>query len=330
MVSGNRSKMKRRRVMGLLTLGLAAALLVWDGSRHRPTGPAFGTALEGRLPGLPAEQRSLRLATFNIHFGKGDDGQEDLARTAQCLQGLDLVALQEVRARAFPRRSDQARWLAEQLRTGWLFAPAVRRWYHACSGNAVLSRLPVRSWQRIPLPQVLDYSHRNAVLLVVEWPAPVRAPQAAPSVRVLLTHLTQRHVAEREVQFQAVSRLFLALSAPAVLMGDLNTRPDDPLMRELLGHEGVCDAVGEVLGPAAKPRVDWIITRGLKVTDAGVRQTEASDHPVVWAEVMLPEESAQSPPGTLPSKAAQSAGQAVGEEGQDGAREARLDFLRCR
>ncbi len=295
--------MKRRRLIWIwVVLGLAAGVLVWDGSRHRPTGPAFGTTVEGRLPDRPAEQRSVRLATFNIHFGKGDDGREDLARTAQCLEGLDFVALQEVRARAFPRPADQARSLAEQAGTAWLFAPSVRRWHHARSGNAALSRLPVRSWQRIPLPRVLDYSHRNAVLLVLEWPEPGSPPEAARSVHVLLTHLNQRHPAEREIQLQAVSQMFLALSEPAVLMGDLNTRADDPLMRELLGHEGVCDAVGEILGPQARPRVDWIITRGLKSVSAGIQETEASDHPLVWAEVMLPEPFAPRPRPEQPSK----------------------------
>jgi len=284
--------MKRRRLIWVGVLVLLVGLLVWDAGRHRPAGPAFGTQLEGRLPEWPAQRHTVRLATFNIHFGKGDDGHEDLARTAECLAGLDFAALQEVRSRAFPRPRDQAKWLAEQVGAGWLFAPAVRRWHHAASGNAALSRLPARSWQRIPLPQVHDYSHRNAVLIELEWPRPDPAQQPDPTVRVLITHLNQRHPGEREIQFHTVTRLFLALRAPAVLMGDLNCRADDPLMRGLLGHEGVCDAVGEILGPQAGPHIDWIITRGLKVVGAGIRETATSDHPVVWADVMLPDEPA--------------------------------------
>ncbi len=306
-----------------MVLGLAAGVLLWDGSRHRPTGPAFGSAVEGRLPERPAEQRSVRLATFNIHFGKGDDGREELARTARCLEGLDFVALQEVRGWAFPRPSDQARWLAEQIGAGWLFAPAVRRWYHIYSGNAALSRLPVRSWQRIPLPRTHDYSHRNALLLVVEWPGPAGMPEACRSVRVLVTHLNQRHPAERAVQFQAISRLFLALREPAVLMGDLNTRPDDPLMRELLGQEGVCDAVGEILGPQAKPRIDWIITRGLTIVAAGIRETPASDHPVVWVEAMLAEPLPQPAAQTPHKQAMHSAKRVQQLESEEGQAEAR-------
>jgi len=289
--------MKAKRLVLTGTVLVLVGALVWDAGRHRPTGPAFGTDLEGRAPEWPAGRKTLRLATFNIHFGKGDDGRVDLARTAECLEGLDLAGLQEVRCRKFLGAYHQANWLAERLRLGWVFAPAVRRWHCSEAGNAALSRLPVRFWQRIPLPQVHDHSHRNMLLLELYLPPAAASPKSSQSLRVLITHLNQRYPAERRIQFQAASHLFLALDPPAVLMGDLNTPPEDPLLRQLLARDDVCDAVGRILGPKAPKRIDWIITRGLEVVDAGIGHTEASDHPVVWAKVRFRPSEATSVAG---------------------------------
>jgi endonuclease/exonuclease/phosphatase family metal-dependent hydrolase len=82
---------------------------------------------------------------------------------------------------------------------------------------------------------------------------------------------------------------FLALPEPAVLLGDLNSDANDPLIRGLLSTPGVCDAVGPKPGPNRAERIDWIIARGLRPVDAGIRDNGASDHPLVWAELELPQ-----------------------------------------
>ena len=79
--------------------------------------------------------------------------------------------------------------------------------------------------------------------------------------------------------------LYLALSEPAILLGDLNSDAGDPQIRRLLATPGVTDAVGKILGPRDQPRIDWIITRGLRCVDAGIRDSGASDHQAVWAEL---------------------------------------------
>ena len=114
---------------------------------------------------------------------------------------------------------------------------------------------------------------------------------------MLLTHVTRGDDRDRQTQLRTVIALFRALAEPAILLGDMNSQADDPQIRALLDTPGVVDPVGEVLGSEAPSRIDWIITRGLRCLDAGVVETEASDHPLVWAEVELLPGAAQ---GTEP------------------------------
>jgi endonuclease/exonuclease/phosphatase family metal-dependent hydrolase len=180
--------------------------------------------------------------------------------------------------------------LARELRLGGLYAPAETRWYCRQFGNGVLSRLPVCSWQRIPLPCPHDRSRRNAVLLVLDAPG--------RSIRVLVTHLTQRDPRDREVQLRAVIELFLALDEPAVLLGDLNSTPDDPAIRRLLVQPGVDDPIGRLVPQASKGRVDWILLRGLTGIAAGSNDGSLSDHPLYSVDVALPVSDGTEPTPT--------------------------------
>jgi endonuclease/exonuclease/phosphatase family metal-dependent hydrolase len=57
----------------------------------------------------------------------------------------------------------------------------------------------------------------------------------------------------------------------------------------ILQARGVKDAVGSRMGARAPAdRIDWIFTRGLETVSAGVEKNDASDHPMVWAELKLP------------------------------------------
>lgn len=310
-ICGKMKNLRMKRICWPLVV-LAAALLglAWHASLHVSPGPAMGTAFDGEFAPLAATKTTnerlatIRLGAFNIHGGKGRDGRRDLDRVADNLRDLDFVALNEVLGQTIVGGPDQAELLARQLDMRWLFAPADQRWFYAQSGNGVLSRLPVRSWQRLPLPRRYDRSHRNMVLVDVPCGADVPSGIAGGdtshrgvgayrscTVHLLLTHVNHRYKAEREAQLAAAIALYLALAEPAVLLGDLNSEADDPQIRRLLQMPGVVDAVGEKLGDRDSPgRIDWIIVRGLRPVEAGVRDNGASDHPLVWAELELPAE----------------------------------------
>lgn len=266
-----------------LVLLAVAAGVVYRGAQRSPSGPDHGAALVqpdsfAAHPAAAAPRR-IRLGTFNIHGGIGADGRFDLRRTADNLRGLDFAALNEVRGAWLAAHSNQAESLGRLLGQPWLFAPTERRWFHDDFGNGVVTRLNVVAWQRIPLPQRHAHSHRNLLLLA--------ADHEGRRLHLLVTHL-ERHPLERPEQLRAAAELFLSLAEPAVLMGDLNTPADDPQLQRLLATPGVIDAVGQVLGKSAPPRIDWILLRGVRCLDGGLIRDGASDHPLAWAEIELP------------------------------------------
>jgi endonuclease/exonuclease/phosphatase (EEP) superfamily protein YafD len=104
-------------------------------------------------------------------------------------------------------------------------------------------------------------------------------------IHVLLTHVNRRYDSEREAQLKEVISLFLGLAEPAVLLGDLNSTAQDAQIHQLASLPGVIDVMGQVLGPKDPGRIDWIFVRGLKCVDAGIIENDASDHPLIWAEL---------------------------------------------
>jgi endonuclease/exonuclease/phosphatase family metal-dependent hydrolase len=279
----------------VLLLGLIGAAAVWHASWRVPAGPDAGTAMHGEVTrdtgnsrnevgdspvaasASAQPRRSFRVATFNIHSCKGMDGRRDVDRVADCVGDFDLVALNEVRGARPWEQLDQAGQLGTRLGLAWLFAPSQRQWHSQECGNGLLSAPPVSSWQRIPLQRRTGSGYRNMLLATVQ--------HGGRAIHVLLTHVARSDRQEREEQLRTVIAMYRALAGPSLLLGDLNSGADDPQVRDLLATPGVRDPVGETLGTRALPRIDWIITRGLRPLDAGIRETTASDHPVVWAEL---------------------------------------------
>jgi endonuclease/exonuclease/phosphatase family metal-dependent hydrolase len=95
----------------------------------------------------------LRIATYNIHKGRGLDGRVRIDRILRVLREIDadIVALQEVVNR--PDRSPQdlqANYLAEQLGCAYTVGDARERRRTAFS-NVTLSRWPIERSQHIDL-----------------------------------------------------------------------------------------------------------------------------------------------------------------------------------
>jgi endonuclease/exonuclease/phosphatase family metal-dependent hydrolase len=298
--SSQSSRATARRRQRHWSWALAASVVtlsVWYGSIRLPIGAEVGTALPGKFSStaehiLPAGKprgaggydrlplthggRRFRVGTFNIHGGRGADGVKSLTRTAACLKDAHFVGLNEVHGRWFWEETDQAEALARRLGRDWLFAPAEERWGHYKFGNGILSSVPVLSWQRIPLVYRSARGYRNAVCLTV-------AVNEQP-VRMLVTHLDRRSDLDRRAQLQFISQLFLALETPAILMGDLNTEPNAPEMRQLLEQPEVVDPLRGLPPDGPEHRIDWILTRGLKLFDRGLTNAGASDHPYYWVD----------------------------------------------
>ena len=266
---------RRRRPLIALTL-LATMAFLYAGQRKRPTDAAEGTSLMG-AGGDPEPKPRLRIGTYNIHGGAGEDGVKDVSRAADYLRGCDLVGLNEVcGAPPFDSRG-QAETIASNLRVPWLFAPTERRWWRDAFGNAVLTSLPVTLWQRIPISGPRAHSNRNMLLVRADW-------QQRP-LSILLTHIERE---DRESQLRTVIGKFLSLPEPCILMGDLNSPGDDPQIRDLLSNPNVVDSIHAALGKDDPERIDWIFARGMKAITGGMRPKGVSDHPFFWVDLELP------------------------------------------
>lgn len=158
--------------------------------------------------------RSLALASWNVHAWVGADRRPDVGRAAAVIAALDcdVVLLQEVEEVLAPGERDA---LAEvSARTGHevVRGPA-REGGRGPYGNALLTRLPVRSIRRVDL-SVPGREPRGALDVELET--------GGGALRVITTHLG---LAQHERRAQ-VTRLLALLEKSAtpklVLAGDLN------------------------------------------------------------------------------------------------------------
>ncbi len=283
----------------LLLFGAAVALVLFC-LLYRPV-----AAAEGEGPDMDFRQQTpdfarksqggrvrVRLATFNIQGGCGQDGKLNLEAIAKDLEQVnaDIIGLQEVHdSLARPR---QLEWLARRLGMAAVRAPVRWRGFRRHRNNALLTRLPVGAWQRIPLGASLAVPLRSGSgkrLLRQLLCAEVRTGSApGSSLKVLVTHLstakTDQQAGGRPEQLRQVVD-YLLRESPAVLLGDLNTRRDDPQLSALLADGALTDALSENSRKDDHQRIDWILTCGPVVSATGVINSGASDHPLYWCDV---------------------------------------------
>jgi endonuclease/exonuclease/phosphatase family metal-dependent hydrolase len=246
----------------------------------------------------------MRVATYNIQWGKGRDGVVDLGRVARTVDAADVIALQEVERhwRDMPH-ADQVARLAELFpdhHPAFCAAvdffnpavPALRRQY----GLMVLSRWPILSVRSFPLPRatVLGQVSDPSILMECVIGHPVRP------FRVYVTHLNWVSARARLRQSEAILRIvadafaegppitgpgapdgdfgadWLMLSrdelppmpAPALLLGDFNMMPDEA------GYAALCGPVSPWHGRLAE---DGLFTDVL--TRVGLPETEGITFP---------------------------------------------------
>lgn len=283
-----RSPRERRQAFNfrLLILFILLAGYYFLGVKHH-AGPDSGTYFdttsaqtEQLLPG-----ESFSVATFNIHRGKGMDGKRDINRTAEVLDDLDFVGLNEVGGVTLTRQYNQAKILGDKLEMPWLFAPTERLWGHDDFGNAVLSKLPVVSWQRIPIKSKSGLAKRNVVLVKVAHPN--------GTINFLVTHVANK--TDDPEQLRVIAELFMSLDEPAILMGDFNHTFNTPAMQELTSRPGVKSAAAvDYKNDKGQILIDWMLYRGLDCIETEVIDRFVSDHPTIRAEFIWPGDSEEN------------------------------------
>jgi endonuclease/exonuclease/phosphatase family metal-dependent hydrolase len=205
--------------------------------------------------------RTLRVLTYNIHHGQGTDGRFDLSRLAEVMKSVepDVVALQEVDRGT--ERSGGVDQLAELERLTDMHAEFGKAMDYSGGGYgvAVLSRWPLSSTGNHPLPGSPDREPRTALTVQVG------SGQRGPLLRFTSTHLDQgRDPEDRLAQARYLNELLARGEEPAILAGDMNSRPDTGVL-EILETEWGMDAAVDPspISPSGRPRsrVDHVFFR---------------------------------------------------------------------
>ncbi|HEX7120890.1 MAG TPA: endonuclease/exonuclease/phosphatase family protein [Gemmatimonadaceae bacterium] len=162
----------------------------------------------------------VRVVTYNIRHGRGQDDTVSLARTAAVLRRLapDLVGLQEVDDRV--RRSGgvaEAESLGTALGAQAAF-DAFMDYQGGRYGLAILSRHPVAATRSIPLPT----GNEPRVALLVETVLP-----RGDTIAVITVHFDWVDADSfRFAQASALAAVLDTLRRPWVLLGDFNDLPE--------------------------------------------------------------------------------------------------------
>jgi endonuclease/exonuclease/phosphatase family metal-dependent hydrolase len=280
------------------TLGLVGVLVGVVGTVVVGTGG-------GAWAAGPPPPVALRVMSYNIHAGTGQDNVFDLERQAAVIEAHrpDVVALQEVDIHWSPRSAyaDEASWLAGRLRMRVFFGPiytlppdrpgAPLREF----GLAILSRFPI-----------LAAENHKITRLSTQVPDPV--PELAPGfpeivirVRGVPLHVYDTHLdvradpAVRRAQVADMLTIMNERPGAKILAGDFNAAPDAAELAPLWGE--LNDVVARPGAPdfptypadVPRQRIDYVTTApDIGVRGAWVPETVASDHRPVVADLLLP------------------------------------------
>ena len=245
-----------------------------------------------------------RLATYNIHGGRGMDKVLDLPRIAAVIQNLhaDLIAVNEIDSHCVRSDSqDQPRLLAELLGMNHCFIPALEMraprfpeqggqtgWY----GSACYSPYAVTAIRHFALPGLPEMEPRAAALIKVAAPREFYA---------IVTHFCWEPKYE-EFRVASVAKINAEVrelhrsepEMPVVLMGDLNAEPYSAPVEALRKDWDIAGEGGfQPTHPANRPReiIDYIMLTPRKagrfVHTVIVPEPLASDHRPLLTELQF-------------------------------------------
>ncbi|MCX2453345.1 endonuclease/exonuclease/phosphatase family protein [Pedobacter sp. PLR] len=237
--------------------------------------------------------KTLKVMTYNIHHGNPPErpGVIDLPAIAAVIKQHtpDLVALQEIdKLTKRTGQVDQLKTLAELTGMFYFFSKGID-FEGGEYGVGILSRYPINSSNRYPLPSKAGLDAEARSLAVVQ----VTLPNGKP-LNFASTHLDLNNE-HRMLQVKEINRLLGSKKGDVILAGDLNLTSTTPAMKILEQHfTRSCTENCAPTIPQDVPteEIDFILLKKgsrMKVISHQVfPNIDASDHLPVMAIYQLP------------------------------------------
>jgi endonuclease/exonuclease/phosphatase family metal-dependent hydrolase len=235
-----------------------------------------------------ADNKRIRVLSYNIRHGEGMDNRIDLGRIAEVIKSIspDVVSLQEVDYQLQRTGGiDQAEELASLTGLNAAFGPAIIR-LNGQYGNAVLSRHPVVDVRNYPLPGAREPRAVLAADVDILF-----NKMEKMTFMFLATHLSLHEESRlRSVRF--VEGALPDPKRPALLVGDLNARPESETMNAFCKTwTNATKNQVHITLPSKPTQIDFILFRPAdrwRVMDTwAVDERIASDHCPLVADLEL-------------------------------------------
>lgn len=226
---------------------------------------------------------SFSVMTFNIQHGLVWETQEiNLSAFATYIgnEDPDVCGLNEVRGKGSinPEYTNQAEKIGSEADYHNYFGESVKIKGSEPYGNAILTKTPLISVERIKIPDPTDggwFEPRSVIKAVTEI--------EGKEICFLVSHfgLTDN---EKLNAVNKVCEIIDSVDLPLVLMGDFNMRPDDerliPIRERMSDSDLLCEKRGEYTFATYAPqcKIDYIFYRGLDCISAKVIKAPLSDH----------------------------------------------------
>lgn len=235
-------------------------------------------------PSLTLEH-PFTVLSFNIHSAIRKHGGLAAAELIREIGAWkpDVVLLQEVDTnRGRSGNVVQAQQIGEALGMSWVAGSGE-------TGNAILSRFPVKEKRIVALPRAGGRFDRHAVHAVIDI--------EGTEVSVYSTHFDHISQGARIAQASALATVMKADPRPKIMGGDLNSRPGSAAVSRLravgLGDVWAVGAGSGNTAPGGSPRIriDFILHDGyFQPLQSVVLASGVSDHRAVWSRLQLSEE----------------------------------------
>jgi endonuclease/exonuclease/phosphatase family metal-dependent hydrolase len=234
--------------------------------------------------------KSLKVMSYNIHYGRGMDEKYDLERIAKVIvkENPDLVGLQEI------GDSIMAAKLGELTGMTFVFGPSLERM--SGYGDAILSKYPFTRVGNYSIPSASS-SRYQAMAVDVDLS---EIYEKGTTIRFINTHFdwlkTLGSEAARLAAIDVIEEGFFGGCAlPAIFTGDLNATPESGTLNKLKTNRWINESMGKALYTirSSNPttQVDYVLFRPQakwKVTDVRVLdEPVASDHLPIVMTLML-------------------------------------------